>query len=87
MFRKIRGFPGGAVVKNLSAHAEYRRLRFNLWVEKIPCSRKWQPTPVFLLGKFHGRKSATVRGVTKSSPAEHTGSAQFRTIRVNDTGI
>ena len=39
MFRTIRGFPGGAVVKNLSANAEYRRLRFNLWVGKIPWSR------------------------------------------------
>ena len=27
------------------------------WVRKIPCSRKWQPTPVFLLGKSHGQRS------------------------------
>ena len=26
------------------------------WVEKIPLSRKWQPTPVFLLGKFQEQK-------------------------------
>ena len=26
---------------------QFRRLGFNLWVEKIPWSRKWQPTPVF----------------------------------------
>ena len=25
---------------------QFRRLGFNLWVEKIPWSRKWQPTPV-----------------------------------------
>ena len=24
---------------------------------KIPWRRKWQPTPVFLLGKFHGQRS------------------------------
>ena len=24
-----------------------KRLRFNPWVWKIPCRRKWQPTPVF----------------------------------------
>ena len=29
----------------------------NLWVKKIPLSRKWQPTPVFLPGKFHGQRS------------------------------
>ena len=34
-----------------------RRLRFSLWVEKIPWRRKWQPTPVFLPGKSHGHGS------------------------------
>ena len=57
MFRTIRGFPGGALVENLSANAGYRRLRFSLWVGKIPWRRKWQHTPVFSLGKFHGQKS------------------------------
>ena len=33
------------------------RLRFNSWVKKIPWSRKWQPTLVFLPGKSHGRRS------------------------------
>ena len=26
-------------------------------VRKIPWRREWQPTPVFLLGKFHGQRS------------------------------
>ena len=34
-----------------------RRLRFNPWVRKIPWRRKWQPTPVFLCGEFHGQRS------------------------------
>ena len=29
---------------------------FNPWVRKIPWGRKWQPTPVFLPGKSHGRR-------------------------------
>ena len=33
------------------------RLRFNPWVGKIPWSRKWQLTPEFLPGKFHGQMS------------------------------
>ena len=33
-----------------------RRHGFNPWVRKIPCRRKWQPTPVFLLGKSHGQR-------------------------------
>ena len=28
---------------------------FNPWVRKIPWRREWQPTPAFLLGKFHGK--------------------------------
>ena len=31
----------------------HRRFRFNLWVGKISWRRKWQPAPVFLLGKSH----------------------------------
>ena len=34
-----------------------RRHRFNPWVKKIPWRRKWQTTPVFLPGKFHGQRS------------------------------
>ena len=30
---------------------------FNPWVGKIPWRRKWRPTPVFLPGKSHGRRS------------------------------
>ena len=30
---------------------------FDPMVLKIPWRRKWQPTPVFLLGKFHGQRS------------------------------
>ena len=34
-----------------------KRYGFDLWVRKIPWSRKWQPAPVFLPGKFHGQRS------------------------------
>ena len=30
---------------------------FNPWVGKIPWTRKWEPTPVFLFGEFHGQRS------------------------------
>ena len=42
------------MVKNLPAVWE---TGFNPWVGKIPWSRKWQHTLVFLPGKFHGQKS------------------------------
>ena len=34
-----------------------KRCEFDPWVGKIPWSRKWHPTPVFLLGKFHRQRS------------------------------
>ena len=34
-----------------------KRLRFDLWVRKIPWRRNWQPTSVFLPRKFHGQRS------------------------------
>ena len=34
-----------------------KRYGFNPWVGKLPWGRKWKPTPVFLLGKFHGQRS------------------------------
>ena len=35
----------------------HKRHRFNPWVRKIHWRRKWQLTPVFLLGKSHGQRS------------------------------
>ena len=49
---KTAGFPGGEVVKN-----PRRRHVFSLWASEITWRRKWQPTPVFVPGKFHGRRS------------------------------
>ena len=48
-----------------------RRLRshgLNPSVEKIPWRREWQPTPVFLPGKFHGQRS--LMGYSSWSPEE-----------------
>ena len=33
------------------------RPRLDSWARKIPWRRKWQPTPVFLPGEFHGQRS------------------------------
>ena len=45
------------MIKNLLPIQETQGRRFDPWVGKIPWRRKWQPTPVFLPGKFHGWKS------------------------------
>ena len=52
-----------------------KRLGFNPWGGKIPWSRKWQPTPVFLPRKFQGQNIlAGYRpwGHKESDPTEHT---------------
>ena len=43
-----------------------RRRRFDSWVRKISWSRKWQYTPLFLLGKCHGQ-----RGLVGYRPRGH----------------
>ena len=35
----------------------HKRHGFDPWVRKIPWSRKWQPIPIFLPGKFHGKRN------------------------------
>ena len=44
-----------------------RRCALHPWVRKAPWRRKWQPTPIFLPGKPHGRGAwwATVHGVSE----------------------
>ena len=36
-----------------------RRHKFDPWVGNIPWRRKWQLTPVFLLGEYYGQRSVT----------------------------
>ena len=45
------------VVQSLRQCRRLKKHRLNPWVRKIPWRRKWQPTPVFLPGKFLGQRS------------------------------
>ena len=65
------------MVKNLPVNAGHghERQRFDPWVGEIFWSRKWQPTPVFLLGKSHGQRSLagySARGHKELDKTEHT---------------
>ena len=55
--KKLKGFPGGSVVKNLPANAEAAGDVDIIPGSGSPWRRKWQPTPVFLLGKSHGQRN------------------------------
>ena len=63
-----RGLPGGTNSKE-SACQRRRRKRhgFDPWVRNICWRRKWQRTPVFLAGKFHGQ----MRLVHRAQRAKH----------------
>ena len=50
-------FPGALVVKNLPKDAGDSEAQVQPLVWKIPWSRKWQPSQVFLPRKFHGQRS------------------------------
>ena len=52
------GLPRWLNGKESTCHCRrHQRLEFNPWVGKITWRRKWQATPVFLLGKSPGQKS------------------------------
>ena len=56
-------------------YKRHKRCGFNSWVRKIPWRRKWQPTPVFSPGKFHGQKSLggySPWGCKESDMMEHS---------------
>ena len=54
----IRASQAALVEKNLPAdEGDARDMGSIPGSGKIPCSRKWQPTPVFLPGKSHGQRS------------------------------
>ena len=51
------GFPCGSLLKYPPTMWELQEMGFDPWVGKIPWRRAWHPTPVFLPGKSHGRRS------------------------------
>ena len=53
MYPVLWGFPGGSD----SEESAWNAGRFDPWVGKVPCRRKWQPTLVFLPGEFHAQSS------------------------------
>ena len=81
------GFPGGSVVKNPPANASFRGRGFSPWAGKIPWSRKWQPAPVCLPGKFHGQRSLagySPQGCKESDMTEYIGCRSSRSIFKED---
>ena len=54
---RSNGLPKGHSGKESACQCQrHKRPGFNPWVGKIPWSRKWQPTPVFLPGLLQASK-------------------------------
>ena len=66
------GLPGDSATKNPPATQETWETQNQPRVGKITWRRKWQPTPLFSPGEFHGQRSlaATVPGVAESDTTE-----------------
>ena len=47
----------GEYIHQILTAKSVRHIEFDPWVWKIPKRRAWQPTPVFLPGESHGRRS------------------------------
>ena len=54
MLEASQGFPGGSVVKNSPANAGDKGL---IPGREDPLEKEMEPTPVFLPGESHGRRS------------------------------
>ena len=69
------GFSGAASGKEPACQCRrHKKCGFDPWVRKIPRRRKWQPTPIFLLGKSHGQRSLSgysLCGHKESDMTEH----------------
>ena len=64
----LLGLPGGTSGKEPACQCRrLKRLCFNLQIEIVPWRRAWQPTPLFLPGESHGRRS-----LVGYSPQAHT---------------
>ena len=53
---------------------------FNLWIRKISWRRKWQPTPVFLPGKFHKQEEPGGLKSMESQRVGHNGTSEHQAL-------
>ena len=76
----VLGFPQMLLPRNPLANAGDMRLRFNLWVEKIPWKRAWLPTPVFLLRESNRQRNLSGYGPWGSKESDTIEQASITTI-------
>ena len=73
------GFPGDGSGKESACQCRrHERGGLHPSVRKIPQRRKWQPTPVFLLGESHGQRSLVCCGPRGHTESDRTERRQAR---------
>ena len=68
-FQRSKGLPWQLSSKESACQC--RRHALDPWIREIPWRRKWQPTPLFVHGEFHGQK-----GLVGYSPQGHKRAGQ-----------
>ena len=69
----LQGCPDGAVVEPTYQCRRHKRCEFRTWVEKIPWSSRWLPTPVLLPGEFQGQSSLAGYSPGRHKESDMTG--------------
>ena len=68
--------------KSACQHESCGRCSFWPWVGKTPWRRKWQPTPVFFLGKSHGQRNLPGYSLSGRKESDVTDHARTHTLSV-----
>ena len=72
------GLPGWCSGKEPACQCRRcKRRGVNPWVGQIPWSRKWQPSPVFLPGESHGKRSLGLQSM-ESQRVRHAWETEHR---------
>ena len=79
----IWDFPGAS--NGVEFACQCRRRRFHPWVRKIPWSRKWHPTLVFLPGEFHGQRNLVGYNLWGSKKSDATERLSTICVRIADS--
>ena len=75
---------------SMGTYVRINKQEFDPWVRQIPWSRRWQPAPVFLPEKFHGKRSLegySAWGCRELDMTEHIHTHVERELLVQDANF
>ena len=78
------GFPRWHSSNESTYQCRRHKRHRSVWILKIPCRRKWQPSPVFLLGKSHRQTSLVTKSRKQLSNWEQHAHIQMHCVQNKD---